>query len=110
MRKNLYSSSTVKSLFSEMSKTYGRGNLLASFGFSLRWRRQCVLRAGIEPGHTVYDFMTGMGECLPLITAGNGKPAAIKGVDFCSEMCSQAQVVARGLGLPNPGLPGGRGF
>jgi len=100
MEQGLYSSKTVKTLFGQMSKTYGLVNLLSSFGFTLWWRRQCVSRAGIEPGHTVYDLMTGMGECLPLIIAGNKDPAAIKGIDFCPEMCSRAEVVSRRLGLP----------
>lgn len=38
----LYEPEYVKGLFSEMSKTYERMNILTSFGFSTRWRKQCV--------------------------------------------------------------------
>jgi len=82
-----------------MSKTYGLVNTLSSFGFTLRWRRQCILRAEIEAGHTVYDFMTGMGECIPLINSVTRKSSAIRGVDFCPEMCSRARVVASRVGV-----------
>ena len=100
--KDLYSTDNVKNLFGEMSQTYGLVNMLSSFGFALRWRRQCILRAGIKAGHTVYDFMTGMGECIPLINASARKPSAIRGVDFCPEMCSRARVSTRRLGITEP--------
>ena len=102
MHDDLYSPNTVKELFSEMSKTFGVVNLLASFGFALRWRRQCVLRAGIQPGHRVYDFMTGMGECVPHIVAQSKTATAIRGIDFCSEMCSGARVTAKRMGNADP--------
>mgnify|MGYP001264360050 CR=1 FL=1 len=101
-RKDLYSTGIVKNLFDEMSKTYGLVNMLSSFGFTLRWRRQCILRAGIEAGHAVYDFMTGMGECIPLINASARKPSAIRGVDFCPEMCSRARVSTSRIGITKP--------
>ena len=102
MAEDLYAASTVRSLFAEMSATYGTVNLVSSLGFGVRWRRQCVLRAGIQPGHTVYDLMTGMGECLPHIVAKSGKSAKVYGVDFCSEMCSRARATIA--------APGHRGY
>lgn len=96
---SLYSATTVKNLFAEMSATYGLVHLISSFGFALRWRRQCVLRASIQPGNTVYDLMTGMGECLPHIVSKTGASATIRGIDFCSEMCSRARSTVERLGF-----------
>ena len=56
---DLYAPATVKQLFREMSKTYGIVNVISSFGFVRRWRRQCVDLAAIETDHDVVDLMTG---------------------------------------------------
>ena len=94
---DLYAPATVKQLFSEMSKTYGVVNVISSFGFVRRWRRQCVDLAAIETDHDVVDLMTGMGECFPSIARRSRK---IRGVDFCTEMCGRAKQTAERLGLP----------
>lgn len=46
-----------------MSRTYERMNIVMSFGFSIRWRRQMIaLIPATEPGADVIDLMCGMGE------------------------------------------------
>ncbi len=63
----------------------------------MRWRRQCVSKADIQPGQTVYDLMTGMGEFLPYIQSLAGQSASIRGVDFCPAMYSRARTTAARL-------------
>ena len=46
----LYDPRFIAHLFDEMSQTYGFVNLVSSFGFSHRWRKQCVKSIPIEPG------------------------------------------------------------
>jgi demethylmenaquinone methyltransferase/2-methoxy-6-polyprenyl-1,4-benzoquinol methylase len=72
MENNIYSPEYVGQLFERMSATYDRVNRITSFGFSVRWRRQCVRLLDLKPGMTVADFMTGMGEAWPHILAGIG--------------------------------------
>jgi ubiquinone/menaquinone biosynthesis C-methylase UbiE len=98
----LYSTATVKHLFTQMSATYGFINLISSVGFTVRWRRACVARAEIQAGNTVYDLMTGMGECLPHVVSKSGHAARINGVDFCPEMCTQARKTASRLNISDP--------
>jgi len=38
----LYDPQQVRGLFDRMSRSYERMNVAASFGFSVRWRRQLV--------------------------------------------------------------------
>jgi demethylmenaquinone methyltransferase/2-methoxy-6-polyprenyl-1,4-benzoquinol methylase len=85
----------IKSLFDEMVSTYGRAGTVASLGLSQRWRRQCVAAAGIRPGMTVCDLMTGTGEAWAAIGArlqGDGKIIA---VDFSAGMLEHAARQAR---------------
>ena len=60
--KEIYQKEFVTSLFDEMSQSYSRMNLITSFGFSQRWRKQCVNKLPIIKDGLVADFMTGMGE------------------------------------------------
>jgi len=89
-REDLNSPTFVRELFDGMAATYGITNVVSSFGFCRRWRRQCVELAAPKPDSTVYDLMSGMGECWPLISASQGGAGAIVAVDFSSEMCSRA--------------------
>lgn len=63
MENNIYNPEYVKGHFNKMSSSYERMNLIISFGFSIRWRRQFL-----EPlKHTkkkveIIDLLTGMGE------------------------------------------------
>lgn len=98
---DIYSTTFVRTLFDEMSQTYGVTNFISSFGFCRRWRHQCVAQVTLQPGMTVCDFMTGMGECwLPIVSALQGQ-GRLFAVDFASQMCRRAQANRRHL----PRLP-----
>ena len=74
-----------------MSRSYSKMNYITSFGFSERWRRQCVNELGITKGKVIVDLLTGMGECWKFIdkkTDGNSKLIAI---DFSTEMIKGAK-------------------
>ncbi|EMI58116.1 class I SAM-dependent methyltransferase [Rhodopirellula sallentina] len=72
----IYDSSFVRKLFDEMSATYGIVNLVSSFGFCERWRRQCVEQVEIPAGAVVVDLMAGMGELYPRIVKRLGTQQA----------------------------------
>lgn len=88
---DIYAPEFVIALFNEMSATYGLTNLISSFGFSARWRAQCIRAAHVEPGMRVYDMMAGMNECAHLIARQLDGKGAIAAVDFCPAMCRQAE-------------------
>ncbi|WP_108422465.1 class I SAM-dependent methyltransferase [Flagellimonas amoyensis] len=89
--KEIYEPKFVEKLFDNMSRSYSKMNYLTSFGFSERWRRQCVEEIQIEKGKTVVDLMTGMGECWKHILKSSDKNSKLIGLDFSSEMVNRAQ-------------------
>lgn len=91
MENDIYSPEYVGQLFERMSATYDRVNRITSFGFSVRWRRQCVRLLDLKPGMTVVDFMTGMGEAWPHILDGIGTTGQLAAVDFCPAMIRMAE-------------------
>jgi demethylmenaquinone methyltransferase/2-methoxy-6-polyprenyl-1,4-benzoquinol methylase len=91
MPEDIYDPHFVRSLFDEMSATYGWTNYLSSFGFCKRWRRQCVELATIKPGMQVYDLMTGMGECWNLINRQLQNTGKLVAVDISEQMCVRAR-------------------
>lgn len=88
---NIYSPEFVERLFDRMSATYDRVNRITSFGFSTRWRRQCVQALELKPGMRVVDFMTGMGEAWPYILTGIGPSGYLTAIDFCPAMTRMAE-------------------
>lgn len=84
----------VTDLFNEMSRTYGVVNVVSSFGFCLRWRRQCVEGAGINAHHTVCDLMSGMGELWPSVVRELRHTGHIFGVDLSPAMSERARKAA----------------
>lgn len=74
-----------------MSRTYGFVNFVSSFGFTRRWRRQCVELAGLQPGDRVCDLMTGMGECWDEIRKPSGAASELTAVDFSPAMIAAAR-------------------
>lgn len=89
--KEIYEPKFVEKLFDKMSSSYSKMNYITSFGFSERWRRQCVEEIGIEKGKTVVDLMTGMGECWKHILKKSDKDSKLIGLDFSTEMISRAE-------------------
>ncbi|GAB3998505.1 demethylmenaquinone methyltransferase [Spirosoma daeguense] len=87
---SIYDPAFVQDLFNEMSLTYERMNTITSFGFSNRWRRQCVHELDIQPGNVVVDLMTGMGETWNYICQRIGPKGTLIGVDFSDGMLRYA--------------------
>lgn len=87
---SIYSSGSVRSLFDEMSASYGIVNLLSSFGLSWLWRRQVLRRVTIPAGARVADLMSGMGELWPALLPriGHGRLVAI---DISATMSRRAR-------------------
>ena len=74
-----------------MSSSYSKMNYITSFGFSERWRRQCVEEIEIGKGKTVVDLMTGMGECWKHILDKSDNDSKLIGLDFSTEMINRAE-------------------
>ena len=89
--KDIYEPKFVEKLFDKMSSSYSKMNYITSFGFSERWRRQCVEEIEIEKGKTVVDLMTGMGECWKHILKTSNKDSKLIGLDFSTEMINRAE-------------------
>src|SRR5690606_5762686 len=89
--KEIYEPKFVEKLFDNMSSSYSKVNYLTSFGFSERWRRQCVEEVEIEKGKIVVDLMTGMGECWKHILKKSDKNSKLIGLDFSTEMINRAE-------------------
>ncbi|MEL6257326.1 MAG: class I SAM-dependent methyltransferase [Bacteroidota bacterium] len=91
MREEIYEPTYVEKLFDKMSDSYARVNYITSFGFSKRWRKQCVKAAGIEKGAKVYDLMTGMGECWAQILENMGPKGKLFALDISTNMLNRAR-------------------
>jgi ubiquinone/menaquinone biosynthesis methyltransferase len=89
--KEIYEPKFVEKLFDKMSSSYSKMNYITSFGFSERWRRQCVEEIEIEKGKTVVDLMTGMGECWKHILKKSDRDSKLIGLDFSTEMINRAK-------------------
>ncbi|WP_231744230.1 class I SAM-dependent methyltransferase [Stieleria neptunia] len=87
----IYETLFVRQLFNEMSATYGTVNLISSFGFCRRWRRQCLAQLSMPKSSTVIDLMTGMGELCPGVEARIGPGGKIVAVDNSPVMCHKAR-------------------
>ena len=89
--KEIYETKFVEKLFDKMSSSYANMNYITSFGFSERWRRQCIAEIEIEKGKTVVDLMTGMGECWKHILKKMDNESKLIGLDFSTEMINRAK-------------------
>ncbi len=89
--KKIYEPKYVEKLFDNMSSSYSKMNYITSFGFSERWRRQCVEEIKMEKGKTVVDLMTGMGECWKHILKKSDNDLKLIGLDFSTEMINRAE-------------------
>ncbi|MDF1695341.1 MAG: class I SAM-dependent methyltransferase [Saprospiraceae bacterium] len=87
---HIYESQFVKDLFDKMSASYSKMNYITSFGFSERWRRQCVEALSIQQGETIVDLMTGMGECWRYILKEERSIEQLIALDFSGEMIKRA--------------------
>ena len=81
-----YDAGSVRGLFDDMAATYGRVNLISSFGFTARWRHQAVDGLPLANARSVVDLMSGMGELWRSLARGLPADAVVVGVDFSEEM------------------------
>ncbi len=87
----IYTEEFVETLFNRMSKTYGVANYVSSFGFTERWRRQCVREINWGKKQAIgYDLMSGMGESWNLINTESQVRHQLIGVDLSREMNKMA--------------------
>ncbi|MHA7060267.1 class I SAM-dependent methyltransferase [Aquimarina sp. M1] len=89
--KEIYEPKFVEKLFDKMSRSYSKVNYVTSFGFSERWRRQCVEEIEIQKGKVIVDLMTGMGECWKHILAKCNKDSKLISLDFSTKMINRAK-------------------
>lgn len=93
---DLFDPGLVRGLFDRMSRSYERMNILCSFGFSVRWRRQLM---GLVPAsgseRAVLDAMTGMGETWPQLLR-RFPEAEVSALDFSAVMAEHARSRNRG--------------
>ncbi len=89
--KEIYEPKFVEKLFDKMSRSYSKVNYVTSFGFSERWRRQCVEEIEIEKGKVIVDLMTGMGECWKHILTKCNNDSKLISLDFSTEMINRAK-------------------
>jgi len=88
---DIYEPKYVETLFDKMSTSYSKMNYITSFGFSERWRKQCVDEVSIKKGKTTVDLMTGMGECWAPILKNSDNTSKLIALDFSSEMIHEAE-------------------
>jgi ubiquinone/menaquinone biosynthesis methyltransferase len=91
MTENIYNSEFVKGLFNRMSSSYERMNYVTSFGFSIRWRAQCLNQfKSTENNIEIIDLLTGMGETWSAVKS-KFPNAKLTGLDFSVEMLRNAK-------------------
>jgi len=81
-----YDPESVRTLFDDMASTYGRVNLISSFGFTARWRHQAVAGLPLGAAGCVLDLMSGTGELWRSLAAELPASARVVGVDISHEM------------------------
>ncbi len=86
-----YDPQFVSQLFDEMARTYGFVNLVSSFGFARRWRRQCARAVAVPTGARILDLMTGMAELCHEILPIVGDTGRVTALDISPEMCRHAR-------------------
>lgn len=95
--KDIHDSEYVRDLFDRVSNTYGYTNYLASFGFTERWRKQCISKLELKANASGYDLMCGRGETWANLFAKNPSIVNLTGLDISSEMIKGSQIQANKL-------------
>jgi ubiquinone/menaquinone biosynthesis C-methylase UbiE len=89
---DIYDPKFVKEVFDRCSDRYITFSLVCSFGFTERWRRQCVAAMPVPPsrGTRGYDLMAGTGEAWPHLLKRFEDIGSITAVDISSGMHRRA--------------------
>ena len=89
---DIYDPAFVKGVFDRCSERYIAFSYLCSFGFTERWRRQCV--EAMPPPSAAspvgYDLMAGTGEVWPHLLRRFPQTAGVTAVDISSGMHERA--------------------
>lgn len=85
---DIYDPVYVKDVFDKCSSNYILMSYICSFGFTERWRFQCVQALALDPRLTAqgYDMMAGTGEAWPHLLKRFPKIEKITAVDISSGM------------------------
>ncbi len=87
----------VRDLFNRTAEHYDSVNRLFSLGSGAWYRRTCLRRAGLRPGHEVVDVAVGTGLLAREAVAITGDCQSVIGVDVSEAMLAAAR---RNLGIP----------
>jgi ubiquinone/menaquinone biosynthesis C-methylase UbiE len=88
---DIYDTKFVKAVFDRCSDKYIGFSWIMSFGFTERWRRQCVgALSGLPAGAQGYDLMAGTGESWPHLFRRFSDIAAVTAVDISEGMHRRA--------------------
>jgi demethylmenaquinone methyltransferase/2-methoxy-6-polyprenyl-1,4-benzoquinol methylase len=88
---DIYDPAFVKGVFDRCSRRYIGFSYLCSFGFTERWRRQCVAAMPPLPANAKgYDLMAGTGEAWPHLLRRFNDISAVTAVDISSGMHARA--------------------
>ena len=97
---DIYDPAFVRGVFDRCSEKYIAFSWALSFGFTQRWRRQCVaaLALATDRPATGYDLMAGTGEIRPHLLRRFPSIAAIGAVDISAGMHRRALARLRNSG------------
>jgi ubiquinone/menaquinone biosynthesis C-methylase UbiE len=92
----------VRDLFDRVSNTYGYTNYLASFGFTERWRKQCLEKLTQLPeGAVGIDLMCGRGETWRQLFRRQRRISKLTALDISPVMIAGAREHAMKIGAAN---------
>lgn len=83
--------SFVQRLFTNIAPRYDWFNRLASCGLDQRWRRQAIMRGGVEPGQRILDVCAGTGDLAMLCATRQQGDGQVVGIDMNRQMLTVAR-------------------
>ena len=88
---NIYDIAFIKDVFDKCSSKYIWFSYICSFGFTERWRKQCISKLSALPKHAIgYDLMAGTGEAWPHLLKRHPNIETITAIDLSSGMHEKA--------------------
>lgn len=92
MEQDIYDPAFVADLFDKCSVRYRKWSAVSSFGFVVRWRKDCVkaIPTPIADNAQVVDLMAGTGEVWPHLLKAHPGLGAITAIDISRTMHDEA--------------------